>query len=182
MKPLAKRLGMVFDTVNYFFIWLIGISLAVGLLATCYEVVARYFLNRPTRWSLEYLENMMVFVTFLGLAWVLKKGGHVTMDLVLKQFPLRVQVVIHLFNFLLCAAASFLVMWYGGKVVWRQFVEGQRFATVLEMPMWPLFAPLPIGFFLLCVECLRRAYAVLISRRAVDVMKSPYFEETEALH
>ena len=182
MKTLAKKLGMIFDTVNYFFVWLMGISLAIGLLVTCYEVVLRYFLNRPTQWSLEYLENMMVFVTFLGLAWVLKKGGHVTMDLVLKQFPVRVQVAMHFFNFLVCAAASFLVMWYGGKVVWRQFVEGQCFATVLETPMWPLFAPIPIGFLLLGIECLRRAYAVFSERRSVDVMKGPFFEETEALN
>lgn len=182
MKPLKERLASIFDTVNHICIWLMGICLAIGLLVTCYEVVLRYFLSRPTQWSLEYLENMMVIVTFLGLAWVLKKGGHVTMDLVLKQFPVKAQVMIHFFNFLVCAAVSFLVMWYGGKVVWRQLVEGHRFATVLETPMWPLFAPIPIGFCLLGIECLRRAYAVIVGRRSIDVMKTPYFEETEALN
>ncbi len=176
-----ERAGAMFDRVNGFFIWFIGISLAIGWFATCYEVVMRYFLHRPTQWTLEYLENMLVFITFLGAAWVLKSEGHVSMDLILTQFPPRTQASVNCLTSVLCAAACLIVTGYGAKVVCRQIVEGHRFPTILETPMWPLFSAVPVGFFLLFVECLRRAYRNWGKGRLALGMKERYFEEAEKL-
>ncbi len=172
-----ERAGAIFDRVNGFFIWFIGISLAIGWFATCYEVVMRYFLNRPTRWVLEYLENMLVFITFLGPAWVLKNEGHVSMDLILTRFAPKTQALINGITSLVCSFACLIITWYGIKVVWRQFAEGQRFPTILEIPMWPLFLVIPVGFFLLFIECLRRTHRNWASRKLAKAMKERYFEE-----
>ena len=42
----------------------------------------RYFLNRPLVWVLELTEYALLWVTFLGAAWLLRQGGHVQVDVI----------------------------------------------------------------------------------------------------
>jgi len=157
MKPFNK-LGAIFDSINSFFMWFVAILLAIGWLAVCYEVFIRYFFDMATQWTLELNENTLVFITFLGAAWILKEGGHVKIDLFLHWLPKRTQVIVNGMGSILCSVACILIVWYGSQVVWEQYQMDYHDVSILELPQWPLCIVIPIGFFLLFIEFLRDSY------------------------
>ena len=46
------------------------------------EVFLRTFFNRPQEWVMELSEYALLYITFLSAAFVLKKEGHIVVDLV----------------------------------------------------------------------------------------------------
>jgi TRAP-type C4-dicarboxylate transport system permease small subunit len=166
MKKLFVKFGTIFDSLNGLLLWITAILLAVGWFSVCYEVFSRSMLDSPTKWSLEIIEKSLVFITFLGAAWLLKEDGHVRIDLFVMWLPPRAQMILNIATSVLSAIACLVVFWYGSQVVWEQFQMGYRDPTVLELPQGPIYLVIPFGFFLLFVQYLRRAYGYLISRRS----------------
>ena len=58
-------------------------------LIVSYEVFMRYFLNSPTSWTLEISEYCLLWITFLGTAWLLREDGHVKVDLLSDRLKAR---------------------------------------------------------------------------------------------
>jgi TRAP-type C4-dicarboxylate transport system permease small subunit len=146
-----------FDRLNYILLWVAGCFLLFTVLAVCIEVCMRYFLGRPTLWSLEVTGHMLVWITFLGTAWVLESEGHVIIDFFIQRARPRTQAITNGATSILCALACLCVAWYGGQVVVEQFRSGLLFPTALALPMWPLFLIIPLSFFLLFLQFMRRA-------------------------
>ncbi len=44
--------------------WAGGILLFLAAMATCYDVFMRYFFNRPTSWSIDFVEYTLIYSTF----------------------------------------------------------------------------------------------------------------------
>ena len=102
MEALTK-LGAFFDgTIGLPFV-LAGVLLMFVMLATSIDVAIRYFLNRPIVWLMEVSEAILVYVTFLGCAWVLKREGHVRIDLLLKQLKPKTQALLNMVTSVLAA-------------------------------------------------------------------------------
>ena len=53
----------------------------------CMEVVFRYFLNAPTRWSLEFITFLMLIVTFLAIPHAVRGGMHIAVTLLADLYP-----------------------------------------------------------------------------------------------
>ena len=83
MRPLLRLHGLVTD-VGY-------LAAALGLAAMgalyCMEVVFRYFLNAPTRWSLEFITYLMLIVTFLAIPHAVRAGTHIAVTLLADLYP-----------------------------------------------------------------------------------------------
>lgn len=165
MKAVTK-ISNTFDSILTIMVIMAVILLAVGWLSVCLEVVMRYFLNRPQAWVVEIIEYTLVWVTFLGAAWLLKKEGHVKMDLVLTRLNPRRQSLLNIITSSLCVIIWLTLTWYWGQSVWRYFQEGLVTYTVLEVPRVLVFSIMPIGSFMLFIQCLRRTYGFMEGWRA----------------
>lgn len=167
MKFLVKA-GAILDHFNNFLFWVAAVLLFIVWFAVCADVFMRYFLNRPIAWAFEISEHILMLVTFLGTAWLLRRDGHVKIDLLVLRFKPRVQVVINSMTSILCAIACLIVAWYGGWVVWDQFQRSLHFVTLLAPPMWPLYLIIPVSGFLLFIQFLRRTYGYLAGWRLLQ--------------
>lgn len=169
---LLVRAGAIFDHINGSLFWLAAILVVFAEFAVCYDVVMRYFLNRPTMWVGEITANILVWFTFLGTAWLLRNEGHVKIDVLVTQLRPRVQAIINSITYILCAIACLAVAWYAGQVVWGQFQTGVHTHTLLGLPMWPLYVIIPISLFLLFIQFLRNSYKYLTEWRLLHATKT----------
>jgi len=167
MKKTLVKIGTIFDLVNKFFVWFIAILLTFGWLSVCYDVVMRSLLNRPTIWTLEINQKILVFITFLGAAWLLREGGHVRIDILVNWLPKRALTIINFMTSLLSAIACLVVVWFGVLVVWEQFQMDYRDPTVLALPQGPIYIVIPLGFFLLFVNFIRITYGYVMDWRSL---------------
>jgi TRAP-type C4-dicarboxylate transport system permease small subunit len=162
MNFLGKA-GRILDRIMEIFSFIAGLFLAFILLSVCLEVFMRYFLNRPLQWVVELTEYALLYITFLGTAWLLKKGGHINVDIFLSLLSSRTRTGLQFFSSLIGIIVSFCLVWYGFLVSWEHYQDGIYNITLLEFPKAPLLAIIPIGSLILLAQFIRRAYGSLVA-------------------
>ena len=160
---ISKRFWDGFD-------WLLKLLANAGMvllflmmLSVCWEVFSRYYLGRGTAWVIEFSEYSILFMTFLGTAWLLSKDGHVEMDIVVNALQPRTQRTLKAATSILCALVCLVLTWSGAEVSLDYLQRGLHRPTLMAPPYFPLFAIIPTGFFLLFIQFLRRAHRALLT-------------------
>lgn len=161
MKSLIK-IGHILDRIIDAFAFTAGLLLSFILLSVCLEVVMRYFLNRPLQWVIELTEYALLYITFLGTAWLLKREGHITVDVILNRLGPKTRAFLGIFSSVIGIVICVLLVWFGFEVAWDHFQRGVYNPTVLEFPKAPIIAIIPIGSLVLLFQFGRRGYGFLI--------------------
>lgn len=130
-------------------------------------VVMRYFLGRPIFWVVEIAGYSLLYITFLTAAWLLKKEGHVKMDLLLNRLKPRAQSLLNMITSVISAIALLIVVWYSARATWEYFINDYYVPGLLEPPQWAILIIIPIGSLLLSIQFLRRTYGYLTNWRAL---------------
>jgi len=107
LRPLLRLHGLITD-LGY-------LAAAVGLCGMgalyCMEVVFRYFLNAPTRWSLEMICYLMLIITFLAIPHAARAGTHIAVTLLADLYPRharRIALVMNLVGVVLCGFIAYI--------------------------------------------------------------------------
>jgi len=152
MSPVSRK--PVFDRLVTFLAVVAGVLIVFVTFSVCLDVLLRFFLHKPMQWVIEIAEYILVYMTFLGAAWVLRVDGHVRMDMVLEHLKPRARALLNGITFLGSGIMCAVLTWYGVEVSWEKFRLGLRFSSMMGFPMGPIYAVIPLGFFLLTVQFL----------------------------
>jgi C4-dicarboxylate transporter DctQ subunit len=161
---LVTTTNTVIDYIINIFAIFAAFLLAFIMVSICIDIVMRYFLTRPMMWVAEVTEYCMIWVTFLGTAWVLKKKGHVIMDLALNKLKPEHQVILNIITSIVGAAVCLVVTWYGIKVILDVIDRELLLATILTPPAYIVFIIIPIGSLLLAIQFVRMVFDFLKQR------------------
>jgi len=82
---ILKKLEALFDYCLNIMAVTAAIILAMIIVLVSADALGRYFFNQPILWVPEITEYSLIFITFLGSAWLLNKEGHVMMELALNH-------------------------------------------------------------------------------------------------
>lgn len=157
MKLFGKLMA-VFDFLNKVLAVLGSAVLVFLMIAVALEVVLRASVNVAVSWVPEISEYSLLFITFLGGAWVLKKDRHVIIDMVPNQLSPRAQLTLNGVTSLLCTLICPILAWYGGRVTLEAYELGYYYSTPLETPKFIVLGIIPIGFALLFIQFIRRTH------------------------
>ena len=102
-------------------------------------------------------------MTFLGTAWLLANDGHVEMDIVINALRPRTQRSLRVATSVLSAVVCLVLTWSGTEVSLDYLQRDLHRPTPMAPPYFPLFAVIPVGFFLLSIQFLRRAHRALMA-------------------
>ena len=154
------RIGKTYDLLIDGAAYLAGL-LVVGMsLWITYEVFVRYVLSKPTIWAADLSGYALLWVTFLAAPWVLKRNGHVSIELATdrlgKAARRRVAVVVSLFG----AAISGIFAWQTALTTYEFFEQGRMIARIWQFPQFIPYICMPLGTALLTIEFLRRAFVI----------------------
>ncbi len=166
-RLIHEKVAKVFDSLLSISMFLSSLLLVFTTLAVCTDVILRYFFNRPLVWVDEISEYILLYLTFLGTAWVFKREGHVVVDILLIKLSERRRALLNAISSLLCVPISLWLVWYGAQVTWDHYQRGIYNPTLLEFPKALVIAVIPVGSFLLLVEILRRFWGCLNTWRTL---------------
>lgn len=125
---------------------------AAMMLTTSYDTIMRYFFARPTEWSVELNEVLMVFITLLAAPELVKRGHHIQMDLLYSRLSggaqKRARVTTLFIGLLFCAC----IFWYGLQTTITSYISKIYAAGAFRMPFWVLYSLIPLGMLLMSVE------------------------------
>lgn len=158
IKKISRRAVPVLDRMMDLLAGAAGVLLVLIMLLVTYLVLMRYLLGQPPGWVVEICQYLIFVLTFLGAPWLLKKRGHVAVDIVLSVLNQRANSLIAVFTSAVGMLISFFLAWYAAASTWQHFVEDIPVIEILRIPKALLLAFIPISFFLLALEFLRQAY------------------------
>ena len=117
-------------------------------------------------WSGEISEDILYLLTLLTAPWLLRRGQHIRVDILLRALPSRVGWLLEWLNDLLGLACSLYFVWYGWRVVATSYRSDAISIKTLVMPEWWLLTPLPLAFLLLAIEFVFRMHRLSSGERA----------------
>jgi len=142
---------------------LAALGIAVLLLivgAVCLEIVLRTFFARPQVWVIEFTEYGLLYVTFLGTAWLLRQDGHVRVDLLTNVLDREWRRRLALVSAAIGFAVSIVLTVFGVIVTLDTLRRGVYKPTILEFPTWIVLLVIPLGASLLTARFLQRFVAL----------------------
>jgi len=148
MSKLSNAFGKLLNAL--------AVAAALTLLAMVVMVTADILLRNLTRtgfaWSNEVSEYALYVITLLTAPWLLRRGQHVRVDLMLTLVPVRVAWLMEAAGDVLGLAVCLVMMRYGFQMSIDSAVLSSITIKNLVFPEWWLLWPLPVCFALLAAE------------------------------
>lgn len=125
-----------------------GAVIFIVMIIGVVQVVGRSFFNSPVPAYVDLIEIMMATFAFLGISYCQKLGGHVRMEIVLKQFSGRSLWIAETIGVLLNMWVIAVLLVYGYDHFDRAFTFGD---TTIDgdYPLWPSKLIIPVAFAVL---------------------------------
>ena len=162
---IAAKAGAIFDKALTVMMIIAALVIVFDMLAISFDVIARYTTGFTWTGLLEISEYSMLWMTFLSAAWILKIDGHVKVDLVLNRLSPQKKAITGIITSIICTILMVIIVWFTLKLTVADYQTGFYYISVLQPPKWTIEIIIPIGCFLLLIQCLRITYRCLRNRK-----------------
>jgi TRAP-type C4-dicarboxylate transport system permease small subunit len=160
MSRLSALFGRLFDAMAV----LAALILFAMVAVVSGDIVLRNVARGGFLWANEVSEYALYLMTLLTAPWLLRRGQHIRLDLVLVMVPARIAWLMEAASDVLGCAVSLALVRYGIIMSYDSWRLGSITIKNLVFPEWWLLAPLPIVFALLTVEFGFRFHRLLGAR------------------
>ena len=143
MKALNKILGYV-----------IALLMAIMVIGCCWQVVTRFVLNNPSKYTEEFLRYALIWLTMIGMPYAYGQDKHISIGLITKTFKVKNLLVTKLFIEVLIFVLSVAVLIVGGMMVTINSIG--QISPAMQLPMPIYYACLPISGVLMSLYCIVR--------------------------
>jgi TRAP-type C4-dicarboxylate transport system permease small subunit len=128
------------------------------------DILLRNLFVKGILWANEVSEYALYLITLLTAPWLLRRGQHVRLDLVLTILPRPaawlVEAIGDVAGFIVCL----VMIRYGTNMVAEAYRIDSITIKNLIFPEWWLLVPLPLTFLLLAIEFVFRFRRLMQSR------------------
>lgn len=171
ISVLFRRLGNAIDIINKYLAYIATSIIVLLTPLTCYAVFMRYFFSNPPGWDIEVTEYMLLFIAFLGAAWILKERRHVSVDLIYEQLNPKGKQILDIIVSIMGAIICLTLTWYSVASTWDHFLRGAMVTGTLNVPKAVLLGVMPVGFFLLTAEFVKQTIGYLRPQMTTDKLE-----------
>ncbi len=167
---MAQRLGALWTRCLAAFA-LLGSALLLGMVFVIVADVALRNLApagwpQGLAWSNEVSEMLLYLIALSVAPWLLRRGQHIRVDIVLRAVPARLAWGFEALGDALGLICCLAVVRYGALAAWDSYRSGALSIKTLVTPEWWILAPLPLAFAMLAVEMVLRLRRLLRGERA----------------
>jgi TRAP-type transport system small permease protein len=150
---------------------LVACALIFGMtLMICTDVLLRNVRVIPgvagLEWSNEISEGALYLVTMLTAPWLLRRGQHIRVDIILRAVPKQVGWIFEWVVDVLGLACCTMIAYYSARAALASFKAGSVSIKTLVTPEWWLLSVLPVAFLALSLEMLFRMRRLALGPRA----------------
>ena len=137
------------------------------ILATSYEVFARYLFGAPTIWAYEVGYTITGSHFLLGMAFTLKAGDHIRIDIFSGKFSARTRAIIDLAGYTVLLPLTVWLSVYLFRYLWSGWAANEKSGqSAFNMPVWPFRVVFFAAFLLLALQILAEVVKTVRALRA----------------
>ncbi|MEL7398542.1 MAG: TRAP transporter small permease [Pseudomonadota bacterium] len=148
------------------FALLSGLAVFSLMVLAVVSVSGRNFMNAPLPGYVDWIEQAMPLIAFMGVAFVMREGGHIRMDILVGQLRGRALYLAELITTTGVLVLMILMVWG----TWSHFERSFDFAAPLwsrdssmdiSLPIWPAKLLAPLAFSILCLRLCLQIWAYM---------------------
>jgi TRAP-type C4-dicarboxylate transport system permease small subunit len=148
-----------------------GVAVFCLMLLAVVSVTGRHFFNSPLPGYVDWIEQAMPLIAFVGIAYCQRLGGHIRMDILIGRLTGRPLWLAEVVSCVVMLIFMMLMVWGS----WAHFERSFDFASPLwsrdstldiRLPIWPAKLLAPVAFSVLCLRLVLQIWgygAALIS-------------------
>lgn len=143
-------------TLNKILRSVLAFMVAAMVVVCCWQVITRFVLGNPSKYTEEILRFALIWLTMLGAPYAYGAKQHLAIDLLVKGFEPAGQHRTQIFVEFVVLALSAAVFVAGGIAVTMN-AHGQ-ISAAMKLPMECYYACIPIGGALMILYSLNNLY------------------------
>ncbi len=144
----------IIEGFNRVLYWVSAVGILASSLILTYEVLMRYVFKIPTIWEIESAIYLGVMATFLGSAYGLKDGAHISIDIVVKALSPKARRRLEAVTCLMALVFTGLVAYQGWCLFLEALSKGWRSESLWGPPLAVPYFFLPLGMTMLSLQLL----------------------------
>jgi TRAP-type C4-dicarboxylate transport system permease small subunit len=171
-----SRLDRGFYRLERFFALLSGIAVFGLMLLAVFSVTGRNIFNQPLPGYVDWIEQIMPLIAFMGVSYAQRDGGHIRMDILVGALKGRALYLAEFITTFAILILMLLLVWGS----WAHFERSFDFSSPLwsrdssmdiALPLWPAKLLAPVAFAVLCVRLVLQLWGYM--RAFVQGMDEP---------
>ncbi len=170
-----KRIIKYIDKLNNIVGNIVKFLLLYMALTLVYEVVMRYFFNKPTIWVFDLCKQALGFIGALGGGYTLLYNSHVKVDVIYTNLSLKTRAILDLITSVLFFIFIGVLIWKSTEMAVNSWALKEHAVTVLAPPLYFVKTAIPIGAVLVLLQGIAKVL------RDILVLKTGQPQEHKAL-
>lgn len=162
---MVQKLLMSLDWFENILVFIGGILISIATFSVVLEVITRFLFNHSFVWVNEFVEYVLLYVPFLGAAWLLRKNAHITIDVLEIYFSNKMRRIADMIIILIGLFVSAVLFWYGKDIFLKYLESDLRSLTPMKVPLAYVMICIPIGSLVLFLEFIRKGFLFLKGAR-----------------
>lgn len=141
-----------------------GLAVFSLMILAVVSVSGRHMINQPLPGYVDWIEQAMPLIAFMGVAYTQRDGGHIRMDILVGKLHGRVLWAAEFITVLLMLLVMILIVWGSWAHFQRSFDFGSPLwsrdsSMDIALPLWPAKLLAPIAFGVLCLRLILQLFA-----------------------
>lgn len=137
-----------------------GFAIFLLVLLATVNILGRWIFSSPISGYVDWVEQAMAFIAFLGIAYTQRMGGHIRMDILVGQFRGRYLWFTELVTTLLMLAVTSVLIYGSYMHFWRAYTIGDS-SLDINLPTWPAKLVVPIALTILAMRLLLQLWGYM---------------------
>ena len=134
-----------------------GLAVFSLMVLAVISVSGRNFLNAPIPGYVDWIEQVMPLIAFMGVAYTQRNGGHIRMDILVGRLRGRLLWAVELLTTLLILLLILLLIWGSWAHFQRSFdlnapLWSRDSSMDIALPLWPAKLIVPVAFSVLALR------------------------------
>jgi C4-dicarboxylate transporter, DctQ subunit len=125
-----------------------------------FNVLGRWFFDLPISGYIDWVEQSMAFMAFLGIAYTQRIGGHIRMDMLVSHLHGKRLWLVELFSSVLMLLVT-LVLIYGSYLHFKRAYTIGDSSVDIDLPIWPAKFVVPLALSILALRLLLQIWGYI---------------------
>ena len=141
-----------------------GLAVFSLMLLAVTSVGGRNFFNNPIPGYVDWIEQAMPFIAFIGISYCQRLGGHIRMDIVMGLLRGRSLWIAEFIGALLLLLLIVLLIWgswahFERSFDWSSPYWSRDSSLDIRLPLWPAKILVPLAFSVLALRMVIQVWA-----------------------
>lgn len=144
-KSLFEKSEYMINTANEKLGVFASFFLIIIMLTTLFEIISRYFFNKPTVWVWGVNTQIFALIVFLGGGYQLLHRKIIVADVLYDRFSNKWKRVVDIISFACFLVFYSTLLWKGTDMALRSIMQREYSQDFFKLPLFPIKTMLPLG-------------------------------------